>query len=206
MKYRIRKNSIADYAIRFAKPLGCLVVASVILAAYSWAAADELKTYTMQAEEYEQVKGEYIANEELASYEQVSDKLSTENGILDAESVENTAKTDSKINQSVNAEIKQANWESLGDFEITAYCPCSKCCGFWADGVTACGAIAEEGKTIAADTDILPFGTKVKINGKIYTVQDTGGAIKGKRIDIFFENHQTALDWGRQTIEVFVER
>lgn len=202
MKYRIRKNSIADYAIRFAKPLGCLVVASVILAAYSWAAADELKTYTMQAEEYEQVKGEYIANEELASYEQVREPLET----LGSEPIEEVKSEPEQINQSVNAEIKQANWESLGDFEITAYCPCSKCCGFWADGVTACGAIAEEGKTIAADTDILPFGTKVKINGEIYTVQDTGGAIKGKRIDIFFDSHQTALDWGRQTIEVFVER
>jgi 3D (Asp-Asp-Asp) domain-containing protein len=37
-------------------------------------------------------------------------------------------------------------------------------------------------------------------------VQDTGGAIQGNRIDIFMNDHQAALDWGRQTIEVFVER
>ena len=186
-KYRIRRNSIADYAIRAAKPLGCLAVAALILAAYSLACADDYEMHKRME----------------ASYQQVSEPL-------ESEPIEEEASEPEQINQLVNSEkettIKQASWESLGNFEITAYCPCTNCCGIWADGITACGAIAKEGTTIAADTDILPFGTKVKINGEIYTVQDTGGAIQGNRIDIFTNDHQTALDWGRQTIEVFVER
>ena len=189
-KYRIRRNSIADYAIRAAKPLGCLAVAALILAAYSLACADDYEMHKRME----------------ASYEQVSEPLEA----LESEPIEEEESEPEQVNQLVNSEkettIKQANWESLGDFEITAYCPCTNCCGIWADGITADGTIAKEGVTIAADTDLLPFGTKVKINGEIYTVQDTGGAIQGNRIDIFMNDHQAALDWGRQTIEVFVER
>ena len=180
-KYRIRRNSIADYAIRAAKPLGCLVVAALILAAYSLACADDYEMHKRMEASYQQVS------------QVVSSNSNAENDILNAEIEEEAAEIDVK-------------WTSLGTFEITAYCPCTNCCGLWTDGITACGAIAKEGVTIAADTDILPFGTKVKIDGEIYTVQDTGGAIQGNRIDIFMNDHQTALDWGRQTIEVFVER
>ena len=41
------------------------------------------------------------------------------------------------------------------------------------------------------------------INGHIYTVEDRGGAIKGKRIDIYFESHEEAERFGVQYIEVF---
>lgn len=95
--------------------------------------------------------------------------------------------------------------ESLGYYTITGYCPCSYCCGK-SDGVTASGTIAQANHTIAADTSILPFGTEVIINGQRYTVEDVGGAINGNHIDMFFASHQEALNWGRQTIEVFVER
>lgn len=88
-------------------------------------------------------------------------------------------------------------------FEITAYCSCQKCCGK-SDGITASGAKAVEGVTIAADTNILPFGTKVKIDEKVYTVQDRGGAIKGNRIDVYFESHEKALEYGRQMKEVII--
>lgn len=87
--------------------------------------------------------------------------------------------------------------------EATAYCPCVKCCGK-SDGITASGVKAVEGVTIAADTRVFPIGTKIDINGHIYTVQDTGGAIKGNRIDIYFNSHAEALKFGRQTIKVHV--
>ncbi|MBO5957564.1 MAG: 3D domain-containing protein [Bacteroidales bacterium] len=91
----------------------------------------------------------------------------------------------------------------LGEFKLTAYCACKKCCGKWADGVTASGAKVQQGITIAADTDILPFGTNVIINGHEYTVQDRGGAIKGNRIDIYFDSHEDALEFGVQKAEVY---
>lgn len=92
----------------------------------------------------------------------------------------------------------------LGEFKITAYCPCEKCCGKWADGFTSSGDKATEGITIAADWSILPEGTILDIDGVgERIIQDTGGAIKGKRLDLYFEDHQAALDFGVQELEVW---
>jgi Uncharacterized protein conserved in bacteria len=106
---------------------------------------------------------------------------------------------------------------SLGEFRITAYCHCEKYCGDWSkdrptseDGkllvYTASGDLAVEGVTIAADTNILPFGTEIIIDGKKYIVQDRGRVIKNNRIDVYFENHQDALEFGVQYKEIFTER
>lgn len=93
---------------------------------------------------------------------------------------------------------------SLGEFTLTAYCSCSECCGQWAGGATASGVMPTANHTIAVDTNVIPFGTKVVINGTTYVAEDTGGAIKGNRIDIYFDSHQAAWDFGRQYAEVFV--
>jgi 3D (Asp-Asp-Asp) domain-containing protein len=82
----------------------------------------------------------------------------------------------------------------LGTFKLTAYCGCSKCCGK-NTGITASGAKATAGVTIAASSQFA-FGTKLSINGHIYTVQDRGGAITGNKIDIYFDSHSEALAFG----------
>lgn len=105
---------------------------------------------------------------------------------------EETTKEDCTTTTSVERKEKQYI------YTLTAYCPCVKCCGK-SDGITASGVKAVQGVTIAADTSVLPFGTKVEIDGKVYTVQDRGGAIKGNRIDIYFDSHEEALKFGRQT-------
>ena len=94
-------------------------------------------------------------------------------------------------------------WVSLGTYTLTAYCPCSRCCGK-SDGITATGTKATAGRTIAVDPKVIPYGSKVKINGHVYTAEDCGGAIKSKKIDIFFNSHQSALNFGKQTAEVFI--
>lgn len=85
----------------------------------------------------------------------------------------------------------------------TAYCACSKCCGK-SDGITASGVKARANHTIAVDTSVIPLGTRILYNGTIYVAEDTGGAIKNNRIDIFFDSHSSALEWGRRTIEIEV--
>ena len=90
----------------------------------------------------------------------------------------------------------------LGLFKLTAYCPCEACCGK-SDGITKSGEIAVEGVTVAVDPDIIPLGTKIIIDGHCYIAQDTGSAIKGNRIDVFFNSHQDALDFGVQHHEVY---
>ena len=98
---------------------------------------------------------------------------------------------------------------SLGEFKLTAYCPCEICCGEFAynrpNGVVY-GSIGEElkeGYSIAVDPSVIPYGTEVMINGNIYKAQDCGGAIKGNKIDVYFDNHNEALKFGVQYAEIF---
>ena len=90
----------------------------------------------------------------------------------------------------------------LGYYEATAYCPCVECCGK-NDGITASGTKATENRTIAADPDIFPYGTVLLIDGEEYVVEDCGGMIKGKRLDIYFDSHEDAVEYGRQIVEVY---
>lgn len=93
---------------------------------------------------------------------------------------------------------------SLGEFRVTAYCPCSDCCGEWADGITYTGTIATEKHTIAVDPSVIPLGSIVEINGVEYVAEDIGGAIKGNRADIFFNSHEDALKWGVRYCETYI--
>ena len=81
---------------------------------------------------------------------------------------------------------------------LTAYCPCVKCCGK-SDGITASGTQATAGRTVAVDTRLIPYGTEISIDGKTYIAEDCGGKIKGYTIDVFFDSHEEALNFGRQT-------
>ena len=81
---------------------------------------------------------------------------------------------------------------------LTAYCPCMKCCGK-SDGITASGTQATAGRTVAVDTRLIPYGTEISIDGKTYIAEDCGGKVKGYTIDVFFDSHEEALNFGRQT-------
>lgn len=94
------------------------------------------------------------------------------------------------------------------EFEATAYCNCEKCCGEWSKyHSTYTGAVPQEGITIAVDPDVIPLYSQVFVQlpnevWHCYTAQDIGGAIKGNRVDIYFENHEDALKFGRQKVLV----
>ena len=87
-------------------------------------------------------------------------------------------------------------------YKITAYCPCSKCCGK-STGRTASGTKATAGRTVAASSKFA-FGTKLNIGGHVYTVEDRGGAVTGNKIDIFVNSHAEALQWGVRYLNVSV--
>lgn len=144
----------------------------------------------------------------------------TETSVSENSTSENVAKD--SVESGDNAEIdtvvteSQETFVSLGEFKLTAYCPCTKCCGKWGENrptdangnmivVTASGRYAKENWTVAADTSMLPFGTRIYINGYEYEVQDRGGAIKENRIDIYFDDHQEALNFGIQYAEVMIK-
>lgn len=91
----------------------------------------------------------------------------------------------------------------LGEFTCTGYCPNSCCCGEYATGYTASGTLATEGRTVACNA--LPFGTQIMIDGHVYTVEDTGYTPYGEAwLDVFFQDHESALNFGVQTKEVYL--
>ena len=99
--------------------------------------------------------------------------------------------------------------EPLGEFKLTAYCPCAKCCGK-TDGITSTGTLAEEGRTIAVDPRVIPYGSTVTLyfadgTSHTYTAEDCGGAIKENRIDVFFDSHEAARAFGVQSAMVYME-
>ena len=95
---------------------------------------------------------------------------------------------------------------------VTAYCPGPCCCGPHADGITAGGRpiTANDGRFVAADTALLPFGTLLRVpgyhDGRPVEVLDRGGAIRGRRLDVFFPDHAEAVSWGVREVDVLLVR
>ena len=113
-----------------------------------------------------------------------------------------TSKMVSVINETEKVDNSYTPTEK---FVVTAYCPCQSCSGKWGYQ-TSTGVSATEGRTIAVDPTVVPYGSKVIVNGHEYIAEDCGGAIKGNRLDIFFENHSDTLEFGKQNIECLVIR
>ncbi len=96
-------------------------------------------------------------------------------------------------------------------YTATAYCSCGKCCGRWADGLTATGKRVHWG-IIAADWSVLPRGTRVGLScfpGQVFVVEDRGGAIRGERIDVWYPSHRSALKFGvrdRIRVKILADR
>ena len=92
--------------------------------------------------------------------------------------------------------------------KVTGYCPCSKCCGEYSDGITANGHKIQPGDTFVAADKRYSFGTEMVIegysNGQTIKVLDRGGAIRGNKLEAFFHTHQEALEWGVRNIDVKV--
>lgn len=93
------------------------------------------------------------------------------------------------------------DWHYIEDCELTAYCPCADCCGK-DNGITATGTVAQEGVTIAVDPDVIPLGSWVEIDGHTYHAEDVGGAVNGNHIDIYFNSHDAAWDFGHRYANV----
>ena len=119
------------------------------------------------------------------------------------------------IVEEVDFDASEQEKVSLGEFKLTAYCSCEVCCGEYAlnrpvdeNGntivYTASGNRAVQGVTVAVDPSIIPFGTELEINGNRYIAHDCGGDIRENRIDVYFENHQDAWNFGTQYAEVFL--
>lgn len=111
-----------------------------------------------------------------------------------------TAEKENKTttNNENNTEEKTANStsKSIGGFSATAYC---------LRGRTASGAGVRRG-IVAADPRVLPLGTRIYLNAGGYSgnyiVADTGGAVRGRKLDIWVPNCSEAIKFGRRSVSV----
>lgn len=98
-----------------------------------------------------------------------------------------------------------SSWDVV-QMRVTAYCWCSKCCGKHSDGITANGHRIRIGDTFVAADRKYSFDTEMVIPGyndsQPVKVLDRGGAIHGNKLDVFFNSHQRALEWGVQNLVV----
>lgn len=102
----------------------------------------------------------------------------------------------------------------LGEYRITAYCACEKCCGEWAKnrpGGIVVGAAGIELVAGVSCASPLPFGTVVEVEGLgTYIVQDRTASwvaekYDNKVIDIYFDSHEVACEFGLKYANVYVE-
>lgn len=98
--------------------------------------------------------------------------------------------------------VNMKHYKYIGRFELTAYCGCRRCGG----GRTSTGKVPKAGRTVAVDPRIVPYGSKLLINGNVYTAEDCGGAIKGNKIDVFFNSHSECFKFGRQSAKVYIKK
>ena len=126
------------------------------------------------------------------------------------------------ITRSFSRRLRESAIEN-GRFEVTGYCNCGACCGWERDkdgkpvfnygkmkgrpkiiGQTSSGTIARRG-TVAADPSVLKAGTRIRVPGYGEgVVEDIGGAIKGRHIDLWFPSHDEAKRWGRRYLKIDV--
>ena len=112
-------------------------------------------------------------------------------------------------------ELPEIKKTSMGEFKLTAYCSCEKCCGIWAKNrpldengneivYGASGAVLVAGRSVAVDPSVIPYGSEIEVGREKYSADDCGGAIKGNRIDVYFDDHQSALEFAVKKEEVFL--
>ena len=125
-----------------------------------------------------------------------SDNLSLEKVVVTEERV-------SPIFKEVEVEniIEPVSMRKVGAFKLTAYCPCSKCCDQWGASPEgkhgSLGVGVYQGVTFAVDPKVIPYGTKMYVEGVgVGIATDCGGAIKKNRIDVYFTDHNEALVFG----------
>lgn len=105
--------------------------------------------------------------------------------------------------------IAPSEAETEGKYFImisTGYCPCKICCHPFDTGLTYTCDIAGRG-CVAIDPEarILKLGQRLYIEGYGYGVaNDIGGAIKGWEVDLCFDRHEEALEWGRKLVKIYV--
>lgn len=166
------------------------------LSLVSWGALGCLGyTYNeMHTELKETQKAVFIQSEQVFKLEKRVGDLSK----LESVNEDKINKLEKQLDSDLGSE---KTWTPM-EVEISYYTASADECGN-SDGITASGEVAQVGNTIAMGENI-PFGTKVKIDDHIYTVEDRGNAIGSNSIDVLVATKEEAFSKGRQCKTVYI--
>ena len=116
-------------------------------------------------------------------------------------------KTDKLIKEKptiVERDISPIPYKELGEYTISFYCDCPICTKTAKGSKTASGIKPKEGRTIACDGNVLKMGDIVYIETVgVRVCEDKGSAIKGKRIDVYMDDHDIANKMGIRKVNVY---
>lgn len=142
------------------------------------------------------VCGDYVLTESQAKEQEQNQAKQQANDTAKEVKSASTV-SDATTNESSNAQAESSSNNNNGtsmSIEATAYA---------GDTITSTGTTPKWG-TIAVDPTVIPYGTKVYIPkfDMVFTAEDCGSAIKGKRIDIFMNSEAECVKFGRQNMEI----
>lgn len=140
-----------------------------------------------------------FSNANILMFNQVlkEQQLSLKEQQLSLKEQQDKLKKEEKEQEAKKQEEVKKGWTH--EFHVTAYCGCYSCSEGYGTQ-TSTGVTAEAGRTIAVDPDVVPYGSKVQINGHTYVAEDCGGAINGYEIDIYMDEHSSTDRFGSQYI------
>ena len=102
-------------------------------------------------------------------------------------------------------DIQEFPNKKLGKFTLTWYSPKELGKSSPSQLRTSTGTVPKEGRTIAVDPKVIPYGSIVYIQDYGYFIaEDCGGDIKSNRIDIFTASHETAIQQGKKVSQVWI--
>ena len=161
--------------------------------------APYLKSYQDEEDEEDEEDDVQYGNSEDESSEDSSSEDSSydESGDTSSEETSSDEAADTSADTSSDSG-SSSQGTYLGNFTLTAYCNCAQCCGT-AGNLTASGTVPTAGRTVSMSG--VPFGTKLLINGTVYTVEDLGTPYG--HVDIYCGSHSEALSFGLQSADVY---
>lgn len=157
-----------------------------------------------KAEAEAKAKAEAAAKAEAEKNKAETEATTSQTAYNDLLTAPVSAKTVSYSSTLLATDDIKKNATSLGNYKLTFYCPCATCNGV-AGAQTASGTTPTEGRTIAVDSSVIPLGSRVYIDGYgVFIAEDTGGAIKNNKIDVFVSSHSRAYDLGVKYADIYL--
>ena len=201
----IEKGASVEQLLRWNNLSSDLIYAGETLAVT--AAAGKVRMDAQAEEQAQQQAAQAKANQQASQKQATQQKQQATQSQQKQKSSQ--AQSSQKSNSSQQAQAKQpaasqapssaAKTLTMSATAYTAYC--AGCSGVTANGTDL---RANPGaKVIAVDPNVIPLGTRVWVEGYGEAIAaDTGGAIKGNKIDVFIPTQEGALNWGRRTVTV----